>query len=349
MWKSIAFEKCLINIKAPHKVPKKNYLEHGEFPVVSQEATLISGYHNEVKHIVKLSKPVVVFGDHTQILKYIDFNFVVGADGVKILQPIDELDTKFFFYILKLLMPKGTGYARHYRLLKELKIPVPPLSEQQRIVSKLDAAFAEIDNAIESALRKEQAISELLSKVIKSKFEHECNTTPKKFSEVCTLQRGYDLPTKARRKGEYPLFSANGITDYIDEYKVTAPAVITGRSGTIGEVHYTESHNWALNTALYVKDFKGNCPKYIYYFLKSFNLKRFASGAGVPTLNRNVLSEEKVYINDSIDVQTEQCNQLDNLTELSSKFSEVQHDLISEYNLLKTAILTQELQPSEAA
>lgn len=148
MQKNIPFEKCLQKAKVPHKLPKKEYLESGNFPVVSQEATLISGYHNEQAHVFNVSKPVVIFGDHTQVLKYVDFDFVVGADGVKVLLPIEEIDTKYFYYSLQALMPKGKGYARHYRLLKELNIPIHPYSEQERIVAKLDTAFAEIDDAI---------------------------------------------------------------------------------------------------------------------------------------------------------------------------------------------------------
>ena len=100
MKKNIPFEECLEKINVPHKLPKKEYLESGKFPVVSQEAKLISGYHNYQEYVFNVSKPVVIFGDHTQVLKYVDFDFVVGADGVKILKPIEGIDTKYFYYLL---------------------------------------------------------------------------------------------------------------------------------------------------------------------------------------------------------------------------------------------------------
>jgi restriction endonuclease S subunit len=156
MWETTPFEKCLEKTKVPHKLPKKEYLKSGTFPVVSQEATLISGYHNEQVHVFNVSKPVTIFGDHTQVLKYVDFDFVVGADGVKILLPIEEIDTKYFYYLLQALMPKGNGYARHYKLLKQLNISYPPLAEQQCIVAKLDTAFAEIDNAKQAIQRAKE-------------------------------------------------------------------------------------------------------------------------------------------------------------------------------------------------
>ena len=106
---------------------------------------MISGYHNELKNVCHVEKPVIIFGDHTQVVKYIDFDFVAGADGIKILLPIKRINSKYFYYILQLLMPKNIGYARHYKLLKKLEIPVPTLKEQEHIVSKLDKIFAEIE------------------------------------------------------------------------------------------------------------------------------------------------------------------------------------------------------------
>ena len=115
MWMSLPFEKCVQKVKTPFKLPKKEYLEQGRYPVVSQEAALISGYHDDANHLFNVGQPVVIFGDHTQVLKFIDFSFVMGADGVKILKPINDIDAKYFYYALTTLMPKGKGYARHYK------------------------------------------------------------------------------------------------------------------------------------------------------------------------------------------------------------------------------------------
>jgi type I restriction enzyme, S subunit len=118
----------------------------------------------------------------------------------------------------------------------------------------------------------------------------------KKLNEVCTLQRGFDFPTRERKKGDYPLISSSGCTDYQAEAKVFAPGVVTGRSGSIGSVFFIEKDYFPLNTTLYVKDFHGNDPRFIFYLLLKFDLKRFASGSGVPTLNRNTVHSELVYV-----------------------------------------------------
>lgn len=125
----------------------------------------------------------------------------------------------------------------------------------------------------------------------------------KKLGEVCTLQRGFDLPTRDRKEGDYPLISSSGCTDNQAEAKVSAPGVVTGRSGSIGAVFFIDKDFWPLNTTLYVKDFHGNDPRFVFHLLNKFDLKRFSSGSGVPTLNRNSVHDELVYITSEISEQ----------------------------------------------
>ncbi|MBJ9738756.1 restriction endonuclease subunit S [Acinetobacter oleivorans] len=161
----------------------------------------------------------------------------------------------------------------------------------------------------------------------------------KKFQDVCVLKRGYDLPTQVRSTGNFPLYSANGVTDYIDQYKVHGPGVVTGRSGTIGKVHFIEGDYWPLNTALYVQKFNGNYPRFIKYFLESFDLTRFASGAAVPTLNRNSLSAELVCVPDSLDEQKRIAEKLDALfTSIDSAIGHLQDSITLADTLLKNGL-----------
>lgn len=109
------------------------------------------------------------------------------------------------------------------------------------------------------------------------------------FKDFVTLQRGFDLPKARMAGGEVPVLGSNCVLGYHNETKVQAPGVVTGRSGTLGVVQYAEHPFWPHNTALWVKDFKGNDPKFVYYKLQTLHLERFNGGASVPTLNRNVL------------------------------------------------------------
>ena len=125
-----------------------------------------------------------------------------------------------------------------------------------------------------------------------------------KFKNFITLKRGYDLPTRKRNNGDVPVLSSSGISSNHNESKVNGPGVITGRSGLIGSVYYIRKEFWPLNTTLYVTDFKGNNPLYVYYKLKTINLKNFATGSSVPTLNRNHLDSINVNIHDKEDQKT---------------------------------------------
>jgi type I restriction enzyme S subunit len=118
------------------------------------------------------------------------------------------------------------------------------------------------------------------------------------FKELVTLQRGFDLPAQDRVDGAYPVVAATSIRGFHHEYKVEPPGVVIGRSGALGKVQYISTRFWPLNTTLWVKDFKGNFPRYVYYLLQTLELKRFNSGVGVPTLNRNDLDTLEIAIHD---------------------------------------------------
>lgn len=122
------------------KVPKSAYEEEGSTPIVDQSMDFICGYTDEVPTLV--SPPYIVFGDHTRELKHIDFAFVPGADGVKVLKPAEGIEPKFLYYYLQAHPVKDLGYSRHFKLLKELSISLPPLVEQRRIAAILDEVGA---------------------------------------------------------------------------------------------------------------------------------------------------------------------------------------------------------------
>ena len=116
------------------------------------------------------------------------------------------------------------------------------------------------------------------------------------FNDFIKLNRGFDLPVSKIVSGKYPIAASTTIKDYHNEFKVKAPCVTTGRSGSLGTVLYINENCWPLNTALYVKDYKGNFPKYVYYFLQTMKHESFNCGAGVPTLNQNHLHKIKIKV-----------------------------------------------------
>lgn len=116
------------------------------------------------------------------------------------------------------------------------------------------------------------------------------------LGEVLELKRGYDLPSSQRKVGTIPVMTSSGIGDFHNEAKVGGPGVVTGRYGTIGQVFFIEQDFWPLNTSLYVRDFKGNDPRFCYYFLQTLDWHKFNDKSGVPGINRNDVHREPVYV-----------------------------------------------------
>lgn len=160
-----------INIKG---LPVKNYQQSGKYPIVDQGNNIICGYTDDQTKVYKNELPVIIFGDHTRIFKYVDFSFAIGADGTKIIMPNkDIIIPLFFYYALLSLTIKNLGYSRHYKLLKAISIPLPPLPEQKQIVARVQELMSEAEQ-LKSVLRNQQsAIEALPGAILRKAFQGE--------------------------------------------------------------------------------------------------------------------------------------------------------------------------------
>lgn len=148
--------------KQGRKIQTSDYLKTGLYPIIDQGQTEIAGYTNE-KEGLFTDVPAIIFGDHTRILKYVDTPCFLGADGVKLLKAkIAKPNYKYLFYALSSAKIPDTGYSRHFKWLKEVNIPLPPLEEQRRIASIL----GKVSDLI--SLRKQQLAK--LDELVKSRF-----------------------------------------------------------------------------------------------------------------------------------------------------------------------------------
>lgn len=175
--------------KSEKKIEEKNYLENGKIAIVSQGKDKIVGYSDILKvEPYKEELPLIIFGDHTLNVKYIDFPFYTGADGVKVLKTTSIIISKFLFYLLnnlKTFTLINTGYRRHYPILKKLFFPLPPLNEQKRIVEKLDFLFEKIKKAkeiieeikVDIENRKISILDRAFKGVLTSKWRNENRTS----------------------------------------------------------------------------------------------------------------------------------------------------------------------------
>ena len=171
-------------------------------------------------------------------------------------------------------------------------------------MSRLEAAFEESDlpytvdvvdlKAVSSDFRQIVEDQRVLLPAAGSRANVRGEWREGSLGGVIEFKRGYDLPKRDRIPGSVPLVSSSGITDFHAEAKVKGPGVVTGRYGTLGQVFFIPEDFWPLNTALYVRDFKGNDPRFISYFLRSLDFFAYSDKAAVPGLNRNHLHEAAV-------------------------------------------------------
>lgn len=242
-WEKAAFDKVIYDCtKYATKIKKEEYLSNGTYPIVDQGKEFIAGYTNVVNGIYNTT-PLIVFGDHTRIFKYIDFSLFLGADGVKLLKTDqDRLNTKFAYYYLSCVKIPDTGYNRHYKWLKETEIPLPPLSVQRKIANVLDRTSTLIE--------KRKAQMDELDLLIKSQFiemfGHSRKLVPLKYY-ISFLQAGKSLAGTEECENKvlctgsvsYDYFNGLGVKslplDYlpIEEHLVKDGDVLISRMNTL--------------------------------------------------------------------------------------------------------------------
>jgi len=160
--------------------------------------------------------------------------------------------------------------------------------------------------------------------------------TATELGSAIKLQRGFDLPHRHRQKGVVPIVSSSGVTGFHNESKVSAPGVVTGRYGTIGQIFYVEEDFWPLNTTLYVKEYNLTTPQYTFYLLKTVDFEAHSGKSGVPGVNRNDVHQEYIAVPPVLE-QTAISNALFDVDELISSLE----DLIAKKQAIKTSALQQ--------
>jgi len=183
----------------------------GRFPVVDQGQAFIAGYSDAEEKVIRDDLPLVVFGDHTRCLKYVDFPFILGADGTKVLKPKEDLfDTKFFYYALLNLDIPNRGYNRHFTLLKEKNVPRPGKDEQLKIAGVLGV----VQRAIEQQDQLLQLAGELKRTLLHQLFSHGSRSEPRAETEIGLIPESWAV----KPLGEccHVLSGSLSYTDFLD-------------------------------------------------------------------------------------------------------------------------------------
>ena len=287
-WEYICFESCLNKIPKAKQVKTKEYNSGTKYPIISQEDKLISGYCDDESMLFHIDKPVIIFGDHTRVLKYIDFDFVVGADGVKIISPKENLNAKFLLYFLTWYNIPNLGYSRHYKLLKELDIPVPPLSTQLSIVSELDKINELIRLKREQLKDYDNLAQSIFYEMFGDPVENEKGWEVKKLGELCVSKLKYgsgasavDFDGNIRYVRITDINEDGTLNNDIkspnivdDEYLLNVGDIVFARSGaTVGKTYLHRKNNIKCLYAGYLikatLNTKMALPIYVFQFTQS--------------------------------------------------------------------------------
>ena len=223
-----------------------------------------------------------------------------------------KISEKLLFWVLKAkkeeLNRQGTGStfkAISKKSLEELLSPQIDIKEQEKDVEILEKIYMIIQNKHKELKLLTDLISARFVEMFGDPIRNTQNRPTTKLINVVKMQRGFDLPVQDRNQdGNIPVYGANGVLDSHNTARIHGGGVITGRSGTIGKVFYTEGDYWPLNTSLFSVDKHGNNVIYLAYLLQMFDLTRFVEGTGVPTLNRNMFHNRQI-----IDVPINEQNQ----------------------------------------
>ena len=183
-WSTATVANCLEHLH-PNKVPKilaRDYQPSGTYPIVDQGQSLIAGWTDDDTGLISTNLPVVVFGDHTRIFKYVDFPFVRGADGTQLLKPRTGIDPLFFYYACRAIDLPSRGYNRHFTILKEKEIPTPYLKEQQdiaQVLKRIDSAISLENDQLEVfAKTKRAAMQRLFTRGLRGEAQKETEIGP---------------------------------------------------------------------------------------------------------------------------------------------------------------------------
>ena len=367
-WEIKLFGQCIKKVKYTEKQPTKSFLPEGKFPIVSQEKELISGYSNNQNAVFSVKNPVVIFGDHTKVVKYIDFDFVIGADGVKILQPIEDINAKYFYYYLSHLHLRDLGYARHYKLLKECIVIYPSLPEQKRIVEKLDKIFAAIDKAKSQTEKNLQNAKDIFNNALHHTFFDLIQK-----SELMKLRDLLDITSSKRIfKHEYveegvPFYRTKEIKELAHGRSITLELFISrdkyqqikekfgvpqkndllvSAVGTIGEIYIVPDMNpfyFKDGNILWLKNYKRPIlANYLKYALCSYisQIQALAKGTAYNALTIEKLADYRVpYIN--IDLQQNLILHLDTVYTKTQELEKIYTQKLADLEELKQAVLQQ--------
>lgn len=275
------------------KILQSDFLPEGPLAVVDQGRSQIAGYTYDTSASVKANGPVIVFGDHTRAIKFVDFPFAMGADGVKVLQVREGFDPKFVYHYLSSRELPSAGYSRHFKFLKQVEVPQPHIEEQRRIAALLDHA-----DALRAKRRQVLAHLDVLTQSIFNFMfgSREFKSLP--LGAVASWSSGKFLPAKSQAGGSVPVYGGNGVNGFHDEIMFGEKRLIVGRVGAnCGAVHLTQPGCWVTDNALVASLKREDVDlEFLKQALIQANLNQYANVSGQPSISGGRIGDVQITV-----------------------------------------------------
>ena len=288
--------------KYGEKIQTSEYEKQGKHIIVDQGQAEIAGYTNREEGLFN-EVPVIILGDHTRLIKYIDEPFFLGADGVKVLRSKEKnANYKYLYYALKSAKIPNTGYNRHFKWLKDVEINYPDSVKQEKIVDILDR--------VSDVIEKRKAELSYLDTLIKARFVemfgdpiiNSKGLETKELNEVLVLKAGdftaaSDISVEPTEINIYPCYGGNGIRGYVAEYNQEGEYSLVGRQGALsGNVQYATGKFKNTEHALLVKPIIRMNSIWLNQLLLNLDLKRYQTGAAQPGLSVKNLQDIQIIM-----------------------------------------------------
>lgn len=282
-----------IPVSPDKKTKQKDYLKKGRLPIVDQGQSLVGGYTDDADMAVKCELPVIVFGDHTRAVKYITFPFGAGADGIKVLQPKENILPPFLYYGTQYIVAKmpNRGYARHYQYVEKEDLPVPSLPEQERIVARIEELFSQLDAGVETLKKTKAQLAVYRQAVLKEAFS-DCDDSVTMGSVATMIDPQPSHRTPPEFENGIPYIGIgdidyNGKTirfknarkvnpsvyeDHLQRYTLRDGDFVMGKIGTIGKPFWLplpQNYTLSANVILIQPDAGKINPEYLFWQFSS--------------------------------------------------------------------------------
>lgn len=358
------------------KIKQKDYLVKGKLAVVDQGQELIGGYTNDVEKSYSGALPIVIFGDHTRCIKFVDFPFAQGADGVKVLRPKPFYLPKAFYYALQSVNIPNLGYRRHFPLFNKFSIPLPPFAEQQRIVDRIESLFAKLDEAKEKAqavvdsfeTRKAAILHKAFTGELTAKWREEHGVgmeswEKKSVGELC-ISLKYGTAKKSDASGNVVVLRMGNLQqgeidwsdlaysndpDDIEKYKLYPGDVLFNRTNSaalVGKTAIYRGEHPAIYAGYLIKlDYDHNkiIGDYLNYALNTLDAKKYCNSVKTDGVNQSNINAKKIgaysFNVPSIPEQEKIVSVIQKLLSKEQQAKEAAEAVLDQIDLMKKSIL----------